>query len=201
MFPNRNVFPLSANPTTIAVAEHTHRHLYTITTGELGTSAHELETALRKALEIAKTFQAVLLLDEADVFLEKRTPHDVNRNALVSIFLRLLECYQGVLFLTTNRIEEFDNAFHSRIHIALRFASLTRERRKEVWRNFGTYAAAELDLTEDDYEELAQWELNGREIKNVLSCSKVLSAENGEGNSLETIRQVLSLVTDSSKVL
>lgn len=70
-----------------------------------------------------------------------------------------------------------------------------------MWRNFGTFAAAELDLTEDDYEELAQWELNGREIKNVLSCSKVLSAENGEGNSLETIRQVLSLVTDSSKVL
>lgn len=110
--------------TAETVAEHTHRPLYTLTSGELGTSAHELETALRKALDIAKTFQAVLLLDEADVFLEKRTPHDVNRNALVSIFLRLLEYYRGVLFLTTNRIEEFDDAFHSRIHIALRFASL-----------------------------------------------------------------------------
>jgi hypothetical protein len=46
----------------------------------------------------------VLLIDEADVFLEKRTLTDVHRNALVSVFLRLLEYYEGILFLTTNRV-------------------------------------------------------------------------------------------------
>lgn len=46
---------------------------------------------------------AVLLLDEADVYLERRSINDLMRNSLVSIFLRLLEYFQGILFLTTNR--------------------------------------------------------------------------------------------------
>jgi hypothetical protein len=33
------------------------------------------------------------------------------RNWFVSIFLRLLKYYEGIIFLTTNRIEEFDPAF------------------------------------------------------------------------------------------
>lgn len=50
-------------------------------------------------MDIAHSWGAVLLLDEADVFLEKRQHQDVHRNALVSIFLRLLEYFQGILFL------------------------------------------------------------------------------------------------------
>lgn len=185
----------------IAVAEHTRRPLYAITSGELGTSAKQLETALKTALDLAKTFRAVLLLDEADVFLEKRSPHDVERNALVSIFLRLLEYYQGVLFLTTNRIIQFDDAFHSRIHIALRFTKLTRESRKDVWKNFVLYAGAvELDLTEAEFEELAKWELNGRQIKNVLSCSTALAAGKGAGQLLEAIKQVLEVASDFTEL-
>jgi len=55
----------------------------------------------------------VLLLDEADVFLYQRGSNDVMRNALVSIFLRQLEYYQGILFLTTNMIAQCDMAFES----------------------------------------------------------------------------------------
>jgi len=55
----------------------------------------------------------VLLLDEADVFLYQRGSNDVMRNALVSIFLRQLEYYQGILFLTTNMIAQCDMASES----------------------------------------------------------------------------------------
>jgi hypothetical protein len=34
-----------------------------------------------------------------DIFLERRTEQDIKRNAMVGIFLRLLEYHQGVLFL------------------------------------------------------------------------------------------------------
>jgi hypothetical protein len=54
---------------------------------------------LREILEIASVWDAVVLIDEADIFLEKRTEEDIKRNALVGIFLRLLEYHQGVLFL------------------------------------------------------------------------------------------------------
>jgi len=66
---------------------------------------------------------------------EKRARNDIIRNAMVGIFLRLLEVewsvlssllkyHQGVLFLTTNRVVDFDPAFHSRISIALKYQEL-----------------------------------------------------------------------------
>lgn len=79
--------------------------LYMVSAGELGTDSRTLEGELQKILDIAHAWGAVLLLDEADVFLEKRTIQDIHRNALVSIFLRLLEYFQGIIFLTTNRVE------------------------------------------------------------------------------------------------
>lgn len=78
-----------------------------------------LEWRLKEVLDIVYSWDAVLLLDEADVFLERRKDNDVNRNAMVGVFLRLLEYHQGILFLTTNRVESFDDAFNSRISIKL----------------------------------------------------------------------------------
>lgn len=54
----------------------------------------------------------VVILDEADVFLEERGLADLQRNALVSVFLRCLEYYDGILILTSNRIGTFDEAFN-----------------------------------------------------------------------------------------
>lgn len=60
-----------------------------------------------------------MLLDEADVFLERRVNNDIKRNAMVGVFLRLLEYHQGILFLTTNRVSTFDDAFNSRISVKM----------------------------------------------------------------------------------
>jgi AAA+ superfamily predicted ATPase len=79
--------------------------LYMASAGELGTDSRYLEHELQKILDICHAWGAILLLDEADVFLEKRNMQDIHRNALVSIFLRQLEYFQGILFLTTNRVE------------------------------------------------------------------------------------------------
>ena len=100
--------------TAEGIAELLKCPLYMVSAGELGTDPRVLERSLTDILDIAHSWGAVLLLDEADVFLEKRSIHDIHRNALVSIFLRLLEYFQGILFLTTNRVETFDDAFQSR---------------------------------------------------------------------------------------
>ncbi|KAJ7269329.1 hypothetical protein B0H12DRAFT_33079 [Mycena haematopus] len=84
----------------------------------------DLERELKRIFDLAHTWKAVLLIDEADVFLAERTLTDVHRNALVSVFLRLLEHYQGILFLTTNRVNTFDPAFKSRIHMALQYDNI-----------------------------------------------------------------------------
>jgi hypothetical protein len=91
--------------------EMTRRPLYSVSADELGTEPKELDERLPLILEIAQTWDAVLLLDEAEVFLRQRSTTDVTRNALVSILLGQLEYYQGILILTTNLIEQCDPAF------------------------------------------------------------------------------------------
>lgn len=125
--------------TAECIAELLHVPLCIISVGNLGTSAESVESALQDVLELAAKWNAVLLLDEADIFLEARTKHDIHRNAVVSVFLRLLEYYAGCLILTTNRSEEIDPAFHSRIHISLPFADLTETNREQIWRHFAKH--------------------------------------------------------------
>lgn len=140
-----------------------------VSVGELGTKGSDLESNFSRIIDIAHSWGALLLLDEADVFLEKRELHDMGRNALVSIFLRLLEYFQGIIFLTTNRVVTFDEAFQSRIHIGLRYGELGLAAKKTVWRLFINKVRAlpdvqVADLTEEDYQKLSQYNLNGREV-------------------------------------
>ena len=100
--------------TAEAVAEVTKRPLYAVSAGELGTDVEKVDKQLTLILELSHRWSAVLLLDEADVFLQERDTKDVARNALVSIFLRQLEYFQGILILTTNRIGDCDPAFESK---------------------------------------------------------------------------------------
>lgn len=155
--------------TAEGIAELLRRPLYMVSAGELGTDSRSLEGELNKILDIAHSWGAVLLLDEADIFLEKRTIHDIHRNALVSIFLRLLEYFQGILFLTTNRVETFDDAFQSRIHVALRYGDLTSKAKRSIWKMFLERVRAlegvdTADFTENDYDVLARHTLNGRQV-------------------------------------
>lgn len=90
---NTNVFA-GKTLTAETVAEYCKRPLYSVSAGDLGTTAPELDKCLSRILDMATTWKAVLLIDEADVFLEKRSLHDLQRNSLVSIFLRLLEYYR-----------------------------------------------------------------------------------------------------------
>lgn len=166
--------------TAEAVAEHMKRPLYSVSAGELGSSAHGMETELDRVLELCTRWNAVLLLDEADIFLERRTEHDVQRNTIVSVFLRKLEYYRGIMFLTTNRIHSFDEAFKSRIHIAIRYPDLDTEARRTIWKNFMKKAAETyqhgVDVSDEDIDQLCQKTLNGREIRNIVKSAQLLAS-------------------------
>ena len=104
--------------------------------GELHAGAGQLEAQLSRIFKIASHWNAILLLDEADVYLEQLSSHDMVRNGLVSVFLRKLEYCEGVLFLNTNRVREFDDAILSRIHVMLRYDDLSSDSRKQIWEHF-----------------------------------------------------------------
>lgn len=172
--------------------------LYMVSAGDLGTDSRYLEAELQKILDICHAWGAILLLDEADVFLEKRNMQDIHRNALVSIFLRQLEYFQGILFLTTNRVQTFDDAFQSRIHIALRYDDLDTKAKKAIFKIFveRARAVAGVDLTpfdDEDYTNLARHNLNGRQIKNTIGTAQALAVNKGEPLSMRHIREVLNV--------
>ncbi|KAK2748624.1 hypothetical protein FQN55_004177 [Onygenales sp. PD_40] len=184
--------------TAEGIAELLKRPLYMVSAGELGTDSRTLEAELNKILDIAHSWGAVLLLDEADVFLEKRTIHDIHRNALVSIFLRLLEYFQGILFLTTNRVETFDDAFQSRIHVALRYGELTTKAKRTVWKMFLEKVKVKdgvevVKFTEKDFDALARHNLNGRQIKNSVRTAQALALNEKTPLSMEHISRVLDV--------
>ncbi|KAI1371468.1 hypothetical protein F4677DRAFT_457170 [Hypoxylon crocopeplum] len=172
--------------------------LYMVSAGDLGTDSRYLEAELQKILDICHAWGAILLLDEADVFLEKRNMQDIHRNALVSIFLRQLEYFQGILFLTTNRVQTFDDAFQSRIHIALRYDDLDVKAKKAIFKIFieRARAVAGIDLMpfdDDDLTSLARHNLNGRQIKNTVGTAQALAVNKGEPLSMRHIREVLNV--------
>ncbi|SJL04222.1 uncharacterized protein ARMOST_07583 [Armillaria ostoyae] len=94
-----------------ATSEHVKRPLYLVGAGDLGTDANSLDMALERVFEVATTWKAIVPINEADVYLEQRSLHDLVRNAMVAVFLRHVEYYRGILFLTTNRVKAFDEAF------------------------------------------------------------------------------------------
>ncbi|POS70851.1 hypothetical protein DHEL01_v210757 [Diaporthe helianthi] len=121
--------------TAEAVALHSRKPLFTITSADLGFTPFEVESKLIEFFRLAQIWDCVLLLDEADLFLSRREIEDLERNALVSatVFLRVLEYYNGILFLTTNRVGTMDEAFKSRIHISLYYPPLTEEQTIDIF--------------------------------------------------------------------
>jgi hypothetical protein len=164
--------------TAESVAEIAEKPLYRVTCGDIGTEPEEVEKYLESVLNLGKIWGCVVLLDEADVFLEQRSLEDLLRNALVSVFLRVLEYYDGILVLTSNRVGTFDEAFKSRIQLALHYASLGPFQRLKIWENFIVRLESlgedmiDFDDLKDHLEQLAEHKMNGRQIRNAITTAR-----------------------------
>lgn len=181
-----------------AISELLHKPLYSITVGELGTTTEKLEQQLSTILEIANSWDAVILIDEADIFLEKRSDNDINRNAMVGIFLRLLERHTGVLFLTTNRANKLDEAFRSRISVIIEYQNFDNNTRKQIWKNL--LNAANIKLEEDVIDQLTDLktpdglEINGRQIKNAIRMAQCLAFNKNATVNFDYLSKVIKMM-------
>lgn len=108
------------------------------------------------------------------------------------VFLRELEYYQGILFLTTNRVNTMDTAFQSRIQIGVGFKSMTPEIRAKVWKQLLTLNGRDKTIGSEALKkvpsELSKYELNGRQIRNALNVAEGLAfQEYGEEGKLRYV--------------
>ena len=191
-----------------------------MTAGDLGITAAEVEKTLGSVLDLCQTWDALVLIDEADVFLEARNSTEIQRNALVCVMLRLLEYYSGCLFLSSNRAAgSIDAAIASRITVMLGYPPLDKEGRAKVWKNLVGLVPVSpidaatgevptrisknprkasryrMDFTQADYDSLAaKYQLNGRQIKNSIVLARALARERGSPLSLPILQRAVTAV-------
>lgn len=169
-----------------------------VTCGDLGTEPDDLEHRLQITFGYAVNWNAVLLLDEADVFLQERDVHDLKRNALVSVFLRELEYFDVLQFLTTNRPGSLDEACQSRIQITTELPERDAKNQLEVW----TIFVKDLDIDTAEKVDILRYvdedikkngNLNGGQIRNSVRTAVTIAAQKGERISKDHVRDVLEI--------
>lgn len=151
-------------------SEIIQRPLYRVHSGQLGLNVAEMEKALKDTLIRAQRWGAVMLIDEADVYIRRRND-SLSSNAVVGVFLRVLEYFNGLLFLTTNRIDDIDEAIISRCIALIRYYPPQREDRIKIWR----VMTEQFDLAVEPalIEQLADAfpDATGREIKGLTKLA------------------------------
>ncbi|KAI9369381.1 hypothetical protein BJX61DRAFT_519875 [Aspergillus egyptiacus] len=170
--------------TAECIAEYTGRPLLSLTCADIGTDEKEMESLLATWFSLSETWGAIMLIDEADVYFERRAVGQLQRNSLVSAFLRSMEYYRGILFLTTNRLGHMDDAILSRIHLIIEYSDLNEKTRLQIWKQFFHKLKNErtgfdvdpylLSFIENDSQILdLKW--NGREIRNAFQTAVSLA--------------------------
>jgi len=144
--------------------------LYRVHSGQLGTTAASVGATLSGILQRAVRWDSILLLDEADVYIRRRD-NDLEHNAIVAEFLRTLEYFSGLLFMTTNRVDDVDDAILSRCIAKIQYETPSKTDAMLLWRLLGEQLGA--DLSSDLIEALTSTyhQASGRDIKELLKLT------------------------------
>jgi hypothetical protein len=171
--------------TVECLAQDMGRPLLALTAGDIGTDQSLIEQKLSNWLDLAQRWNAIVLLDEADAYLAARAEKQLNSNAFVTGFLRVLEYHPGTIFLTTNQPGWIDDAFISRIHIFVQYDEMSDLTLKRVWEKLLTWAEREAEMpgglkirvcgTVQNYvagdAEVQKMCRNGRDIRNAFQAA------------------------------
>ncbi len=145
-------------------SEIIQRPLYRVHSGQLGLNVAEMEKALKETLTRAQRWGAVMLIDEADVYI-KRRDDNIAANAVVGVFLRVLEYFNGLLFLTTNRVDDIDEAIISRCIAMIKYHPPNAADRSMIWQVMAEQFALPINASMIDELVMLFPRATGRDIK------------------------------------
>ena len=172
-------------------SECVKRPLYSVQCSQLGTSPERLEKKLMLTLNRAVRWKAILLIDEADVYIHERGA-DIDQNAIVGVWLRILEHYKGIMFMTSNRATIIDDAIVSRETAHIRYDYPEPKALKSIWQVLSKQYRVTLSL--ETVEKLVQSKslgrISGRAVKNLLKLARLLSLRKKEPVTLDMIEYV-----------
>ena len=175
------------------MAEASKKPLYKVQAAQLGLDAESLEANLYRLLRRAERWGAVVMIDEANAYVHARG-HDIKQNAVVGVFLRLLEYFRGTMLLTTNQTSEegsgfdIDDAILSRCTAVFRFVLPTPELATRIWKLQAKLL--NLEISDETIAKLvARHQLSGRSIRHLLKLSGRWAAEKSEPLALKHFTQ------------
>lgn len=173
--------------------EFIEKPLYSIQCSQLGLSITDIEANLKGALQRAGRWGAILLIDEADVYIRERGD-DIQQNAIVGVFLRLIEYYSGVLFMTSNRGDIIDDAIISRATAWIRYDNPDTELLKKIWIVLGKNYKKEFSKKELDelVKDAKLKNISGRTVRNLLKLASMLASKTETEITVSLIKQVAS---------
>jgi len=152
--------------------------LYNINAGQLGITVESLEKNLKMVMDRAERWGAVLLIDEADVYIKERGD-DVHHNALVAVWLRTIEYFNGLMFLTTNRGDDVDDAIASRCIATISYRAPEHDESIKIWKIMCQNAG--LKISVKTAEKLTSTFPNavGRDIEKLVKLTVRFAAKKG----------------------
>lgn len=150
---------------------------------------YSIESNLLKTFGRAKRWNAIMLLDESDVYVHERG-NDLEQNAIVGVFLRVLEYQASMLFLTTNRPDDVDDAIASRCIAKLVYKTPTLDKQARIWRVLADGAGISMPDVEIKKVVQAHPKLKGRDIKNLLKLSRIMAGKAGSAVTAAIVEQV-----------
>ncbi|KAI0111209.1 hypothetical protein GGR51DRAFT_557615 [Nemania sp. FL0031] len=119
----------------------------------------------------------------------------------------ILEYYEGILILTSNRVGTFDEAFKSRIQLALHYPALGPYERLQIWQNFlerlEKLNDSSIDTGDlrDHLYDLKEEEMNGRQIRNAITSARQYARWKGETLTYTKLKDVIEVAGRFDKYL
>jgi SpoVK/Ycf46/Vps4 family AAA+-type ATPase len=141
----------------------------------------ETEKSLERALSAAEALDIVLLLDEGDALMARRTDvsnaNDRYANLETNFLLQRLESFAGILVVTTNDANRIDSAFSRRMDAILAFRAPDELRRLDILQqHLGQHQASAALL-----DEIAcRCSLNGGQLRNIALHCRLLALESDQ---------------------
>ncbi len=159
----------------------------------------ETERNLNQVLSRAEELDVLLLLDEGDALMTKRTEvrnaNDRYANLETNYLLQRLETYEGIVVITTNAGSRIDPAFLRRIDVIIDFTPPEAAERLLIWRGH----LPEANVVSPAFlEDIAvRCALTGGQIRNAALHATLLAL--GEGGAVSDTHLEASLLREYRK--
>lgn len=170
-------------------SEHKKVPLIVLRAGKLGTTVAEVTKGMKQYLEWATRWNCPILVNECDIYIAKRSDN-INLNAIVAEMLQLVEYYPGLLFMTTNRPDDIDDAFVSRALAIINYAAPEGKLVDESWRQIASLHGLKMDDTmivslKQLFPSIVQ-----RDMKMLLKLAMKRSKRSGEPITPDLLRKM-----------